>query len=89
MASITTTCIICHKPCRLIGTGGATVTDLENGPQVHQPGTEGDEGCLAKWQDLDAAAQLADAEAQLDSARARVSSLGTEAHSEPKSRAKD
>lgn len=86
MASLPTTCEICGQPCRLIGSGGATLEDLQNGPQVHTPGTEGDKDCFVEWQKRDAARKVAEAEANLAAARALVASAeaaSTSAEGEP------
>lgn len=72
MASWPTTCVICGKPCRLIGSGGATQEDLREGPQVHTPGTQGDEDCWVEWERREAARRVQEAAAQLAAARALV-----------------
>ena len=73
MASISTVCEICGKPARLTSvSNNQTVAQLEEGPQVHQPGTEGDEDCYVTWQQREAHAQVEAAKAQLEAARALV-----------------
>ena len=73
MASISTVCAICGKPARLTSaSNNQTVAELEEGPQVHQPGTEGDEDCYVTWQQREAHAQVEAAKAQLEAAKALV-----------------
>ena len=75
MASVSTVCEVCGKPARLTSTGNnMTSEQLQEGPQVHQPGSEGDSGCYDKWWAQETERRQDEAEAQLDAARALVAS---------------
>ena len=88
MASIIVRCVSCNELFRLAGDGAQTAEDLQTRPHAHPPGSEGDQGCFAKWQETDSARQLAEAQANLASARAQLAAAeaavhGTDVEGEP------